>query len=175
MHKKFKQKFARLQNLLQQYEDELKNISHEQANQVRSSDTWTIAEIVYHISWVEKGIILSIQKKMQDLAGNKKAGLKSFYRATLLHYALRSKRKFRAPKVLEKPQGPYDVASLMAEWKVTRKALEELFNSIPQEQVNRQLFKHPIVGGISLKQTLGFMADHKQRHLDQITNIKKGL
>jgi len=175
MHPKFQKRFSDLQKLLDQYEKELEGVSFEQSNQVPPSGGWSIAQVVFHISIVEKGVILYIQKKMINPAESKKAGLKSFYRAALLRYALRSKRKFRAPKVLDTPQGPYQVNDLLKEWRTTRKELEKLFDSIADADVNRQFFKHPVVGKINLKQTLGFMADHKQRHLDQIIQLKQEL
>ncbi len=74
---------------------------------------------------------------------------------------------------METPKGPYKITDIMAEWKLTRKELEKLLDSVSDADVNRQLFKHPVVGKINLKQTLGFMADHKQRHLNQIIDLKK--
>jgi hypothetical protein len=175
MHPKFQKRFSVLQGLLDHYEKELKDLSFQQSNQIPLSGGWSIAQVVYHISIVEKGVIQYIQKKLINPSESKNAGLKSFYRAALLRYALRSKRKFRAPKVLDTPQGPYEVNDLIKEWKITRKELEKLFDSIADADVNRQFFKHPVVGKINLKQTLGFMADHKKRHLDQIIQLKQDI
>ncbi len=172
MNKIFEKRFNILQDLLKEYEDELKNISDEEANQKPGSGGWSIAEVVYHISIAEKGIIQYIQKKLIDPAESKKAGLKSFYKAALLRYALRSSRKFRAPKVLDEPKGPYEKDQLLKDWQATRLQLEELYKKVPDEYIRHQLFRHPVVGKINLKQTLGFMADHMQRHLDQIRVIK---
>lgn len=173
MHSKFQKRFSDLQQLLVKYDKELENISFEDANRIPPSGGWSIAQVVYHISIVEKGVIQYIQKKMINPAENKNAGFKSFYRAALLRYALRSKRKFRAPKILDTPQGTYKISDLITEWRSTRKELEKLFDSVSDSDVNRMLFKHPVVGKINLKQTLGFMADHKQRHLHQIIQLKK--
>lgn len=173
MHSKFQKRFSHLQQLLDIYEKELESVSFEQANRSPQSGGWSIAQVVYHISIVEKGIIQYVQKKLADPTTSKRAGLRSFYSAALLRYALRSKRKFKAPKVLDTPQGPYQISDLLQEWKSTRKELEKLFDSVSEKDVNRQFFKHPVVGKINLKQTLGFMADHKQRHLDQIILMKK--
>lgn len=172
MHKKLKNRFAHLQNLLGQYDQEIQNISHEDANKVPPTGGWTIAEVVYHMTVVEKRIIQYIQRKLEKPSESKNAGIRSFYRAALLRYALRSKRKFRAPKVLDNPQGPYDTAQLMNEWRSSRAILEKMFNEVADADIGRELFKHPVVGKINLKQTLGFMADHKQRHLQQIREIK---
>ena len=127
-------------------------------------------------SWgAERGTILYIQKKLINPSESKNAGIKALYRSALLRYALRSKRKFKAPKVLTEPTGPYVVEELFTGWKTTREELEKLFDSIPAEHKKKQLFKHPVLGYISLKQTLGFMGDHMQRHLEQIQRIKSSL
>jgi len=175
MEELFRKRFKRLQDLLSSYENEAADLSYDQLNQTPATGGWSINQVIHHMSGVEAGTILYIQKKLINPEENKKAGLKSFYRAALLRYALRSKRKFRAPKILTEPVGPYDVNELFTLWKITRKNLESLYDSIPAEHKNRQLFKHPVVGKINLKQTLGFMGDHMQRHLDQIQKIKSTL
>lgn len=173
MNPKFKKRFNHLQKLLADYENEVENLSFEQANQIPASGGWTIAQVIHHISHVEKSVILYIQKKLINPKESKKSGIKSSYRAALLRYALRSKRKFKAPKVLENPVGPYQIKELIDEWKLTRKELEKLLDSVSDADINRELFKHPVVGKINLKQTLGFMGDHTKRHLDQIVQLKK--
>src|SRR5688572_12956350 len=172
MDELFRKRFQRLQDLLQAYQNEVKELSYDQLNQTPIEGGWSINQIIHHISGAEAGTILSIQKKLINPSESKNADVRSLYRSALLRYALRSKRKFKAPKVLTEPAGPYNVEELFMNWKSTRKDLEKLFDSIPSEHKNLQLFKHPVVGYISLKQALGFMGDHMQRHLDQIQRIK---
>jgi hypothetical protein len=175
MHPKFNRRFTQLEHVFAAYEAEIKNLSDELANQPPPNGGWSIAQVIFHIASAEKGIIQYLQKKLQNPTESKPAGLKSYYRATLLRYALRSKRKFRAPKALEQPQGTYSLSDLMNQWQLSRTELKNIFTSVNAADVNRQLFKHPVVGKISLKQTLGFMTDHAQRHLEQIKNIKAQL
>jgi hypothetical protein len=175
MHAKFTSRFTQLQNVLAAYTEEIKNLSYEQANQTPANGGWSIAQVVFHISNAEKGVVQYLQKKLQNPQESEPAGLKSYYRATLLRYALRSKKKFRIPKALEQPQGPYPLPVLMDSWQLTRTELKNLLISINPADINKQLFKHPVVGKISLKQTLGFMTDHAQRHLEQIRKIKAEL
>jgi hypothetical protein len=175
MEELFRKRFQRLQDLLNAYEHEVKDLSHDELNKTPMNGGWSINQIIYHISHAEAGIILYIQKKLIDPRESKNSGIKSLYRSALLRYALRSKRKFRAPKVLTEPAGPYTVEELLVNWKGTRMDLEKLFDSIPEKYKNREFFKHPVVGKINLKQTLGFMADHMQRHLEQIQRIKSTL
>lgn len=162
----------RLDHLLSNYQEEVKNLSYEQLNKKPASGGWSINEVIHHMKGVEVGTILYIQKKLQTPEESKRSGIKSWYRASLLRYALRSKRKFKAPKVLTEPEGPYEVEELLKDWQITRNQLRNVFENIPAEHKNRELFKHPIVGHINLKQTLGFMGDHMQRHLEQIKGIK---
>jgi len=168
----FIQRFNRLDNLLKDYQKEVNNLSYEQLNKKPASGGWSINEVIHHMKGVEAGTILYIQKKLQTPDESKRSGIKSWYRASLLRYALRSKRKFRAPKVLTEPQGPYKTEELFKEWQITRDQLRNVFENVPAEHKSRELFKHPVVGYINLKQTLGFMGDHMQRHLEQIQGLK---
>lgn len=173
MNKKFEKRFNRLQDLFGEYEKEMKNISYDQANKKPENGGWSMAEVVYHMSHTEKSIIQYIQKKLIKPEESKSAGLKSWYRSSLLSYALKSKRKFRAPKVLDDPKGPYEPSALFSEWKIIRATLHQTISSVSAADVNRQLFKHPVVGKINLHQTLGFMGHHMVRHLKQMKNVKK--
>ncbi len=168
----FIQRFNRLEDLLNEYQKETQGLSYEQLNKKPDSGGWSINEVIHHIKGVEAGTILYIQKKLQTPEESKNSGIKSWYRASLLRYALRSKRKFRAPKVLTEPDGPYEVDQLFKDWQASRDQLRKVFENVPAEHKNRELFKHPVVGYINLKQTLGFMADHMQRHLEQIQGLK---
>ncbi len=175
MNKKFQKRYLRLQDLLSEYVKELNDLSHEDLNKSPGENSWSVAEVVYHISHAEKAIVQYIQKKLIKPEEAKRAGLKSMYKAILLRLALRSSRKFRAPKVLDNPQGPYEKDQLISEWKIIRATLGNTYDSVSQDHLGRQLFKHPVVGKINLYQTLGFMGDHMQRHLKQIRKIKKEL
>jgi uncharacterized damage-inducible protein DinB len=175
MNSLFQVRFDHLQYLLKEYQDEIQGLNSEQLNQKSEGGNWSIAEIIYHISHAEKAIVQYIQKKLNNPSETKKAGFKSWYKASLPRLALKSSRKFKAPKQLDEPKGPYHVDQLMEEWKTIRFALEETYHQVPEELIRHQLFKHPVVGKINLQQTLGFMADHMQRHLLQIRGIKKGI
>lgn len=175
MHEAYQKRFQRLQNLMDQFDQSFRGLTYVQLNQKRTEASWSIAEIVYHISRAEIAITQYIQKKLNNSADVKKAGLKSLYRATLLRLALRSSRKFRAPKQLDEPHGPYEIEKLMEEWRAVRQQLSETIQQVPQTHIKHELFKHPVVGKINLVQTLSFMGDHMERHLEQIEGIKHSL
>lgn len=168
-----KSRYKAIHHLFLEYQAAVSNISNEKANRKPNEDKWSINEIIFHISHAELAILNYIQKKANALGEVPKAGLKSRYRTFLLRLALKSSRKFKAPKVLDQPNGPYDKEDLINEWRKIRNSFESVLNQIPDEYIHHQLFKHPVVGKINLHQTLGFMADHMQRHLSQIKKIKR--
>jgi len=175
MHTTFKKYFYSLQNILDQYEKEVQGLSYEQLNKLPETGGWSIAQILHHISNVEAGAFMYIEKKLQAPLESQKSGLKAAYRSALLTYALRSSKKFKAPKVLQVPEGPYEVKELFSAWKITRQKLEKALDGIADEHIKRMFFNHPIVGKINLRQTLKFHADHMNRHLLQIKGLKKSL
>lgn len=166
-------RYKEIHHLFLEYQASVSNISNDKANRKPADDKWSINEIIYHISHAELAIVNYIYKKAAAPKESPKAGFKSWYRTLLLRLALKSSRKFKAPKVLDQPNGPYDKEELINEWRTIRNKLENILNQIADEDIYRQLFKHPVVGKINLLQTLAFMADHMQRHLDQIKKIKR--
>lgn len=168
-----KSRFKDIHHLFLEYQAAVSNISNDKANRRSADNKWSINEIIYHISHAEMAIVNYIEKKAIAPHESPKSGFKSWYRTLLLRLALKSSRKFKAPKVLDEPSGPYDKEKLINDWRDIRKSLENLLHQIPDEYVHHQLFKHPVVGKINLHQTLGFMADHMQRHLNQIKKMKR--
>lgn len=168
-----KSRYKEIHHLFLEYQAAISNISNDKANRKPANDKWSINEIIYHISHAELAIVNYVQKKATAPKESPQAGFKSWYRTLLLRLALKSSRKFKAPKVLDEPNGPYDKETLINEWRIIRNNFESVLNSIPDEDIYRQLFKHPVVGKINIHQTLGFMADHMRRHLEQVKKMKR--
>lgn len=165
--------YQRLQQLLGEYETISRQLDFDRLNAPGPNHTWSVAEIMFHMMDAEKGTVKSLQKKLLDTQQIPRAGIKSLYRFFLLRWALRSKRKYKAPKILAQPQGPYDRGFIFEQWILVRMALEQVLVHLPAHMVNKQLFKHPYVGGLNIMQTLRFMGDHMERHLRQISERLK--
>ena len=57
------------------------------------------------------------------------------------------------------------------EWEEGRAGWKELVDSLPPEQARKAIFRHPVVGMLTLGQTLQFMDEHIKRHTGQVKRI----
>ena len=62
----------------------------------------------------------------------------------------------------------YDFEVLSSEWKLLRKEIRAFLENIEEETAQKEIFRHPVVGRMSLLQGLAFMQEHLERHTRQV-------
>ena len=110
------------------------------------ADTWSILQIVMHVTKSEAGTLQYIKKKTQDPAALAMAGLVPWFRIAALIAGVRSPVKFKAPKGLaDVPEtGDFQTASLA--WAEVREDWREYIEAFPEALSDRLIFRHPFVG-----------------------------
>lgn len=134
---------------------------------------WSIGQIVAHLLQVEQITLSYIQRKLQKEEELQQAGIKNTVKAVLLKVALNSGMKFKAPKVVAEVPDQVDLETVRAQWDDTRYKLEDLLTELPPAMLDKCLFRHPYAGMLSISQTLTFLHDHFNHHLQQINNLKQ--
>ena len=143
--------------------------SPEQLQKRPAPGKWSPLQILIHMQMVEQGTLSYIQKKLSfSASGLPNATLLSSAKVVLLRLVLRSPIKFKAPLGLDAvPENP-SLESIQESWKRTDDGFRELVNSLEERQLSWQLFKHPIIGRLGMKDTLRFMKSHFTHHARQI-------
>ncbi len=172
MHPKIETKFKKLEKLSAALLAELDAMDQAQLDFIPDSGNWSIQNVLEHVLAAEKAVLSYLLKKNQaeELPSS---GLAESWRGIALTAALRSPLKFQAPRVLRSPQRFASLQDLLTDWKAQREALNEFLEVLPNDRIDRIIFKHPIVGYFNILQTLDFLYEHLNRHARQIRRLHK--
>ena len=147
---------------------EAKRYSDLQFHLKPSEEAWSLQQVLLHLCYVQDGVVTVLKKQVPKITELEKSGLKHFFSYIMLKLALRSDKKFKAPKLLGQPDNISSLESVEAAWKRSTDELFSIVRSFPQASNDRLVFKHPFVGWLSMNQTIGFVIDHFRHHQKQI-------
>lgn len=132
---------------------------------------WSVVQIMQHLTFAEGDSVKYMKYKLSTEKKFKKAGFKAWYRWLLLKIALLLPVKFKAPAALPPPKNSLSFSEAKEEWAAARSSMRELIETMSSEQLNAELYKHPIVGRMNMSQALKFMQEHFDRHEKQIMRV----
>ena len=157
---------VKLENLL----DDLEAYSHEALNNKPSVDSWSAAQVMYHLMLSENYALQYCKKKLGFKPTLKKAGIGAKVRSLIVQGYLLSPIKVKAPKAVASPMLPKegDLISIAKKWREQRREMGDFLNSIPVEYLDKEVYKHPLGGRLSLAGMIDFLDAHFQNHKKQI-------
>lgn len=160
----------RLQNKTESLIRKLGEYGEEKIMTPVAPGVWSTIQTMGHILMSEKLSLNYVKKKLSFNPQLKKAGLKAFIRFQVLKFYLGSSLKFKAPKGVQSEDLPAfsSLTELAAHWKSDRQKLVKFFDKADNEILDRELYRHPLVGRLTLLQMLHFFEGHFDRHRKQI-------
>jgi len=174
MHKSLEKYWIRLQENKEYYDALLKVFNEEQLNFKPDENSWSMLQVMHHLFTSEK-LSLEFVKNFDFNRKNVKLGLKSQLKTILLVNRLNSKKKFKAPKVLEQKAPELGLSSdahtFHHQWNDLRADMKKVLNDFPEEKLNYFVFNQPVTGKMKIGQTLQFFNAHMNHHKHQIENI----
>ena len=132
--------------------------------------TWSASQNIEHLIKAERASLQYMQKKMVHRDENevRKAGIRSGFRFVALKTAFALPfLKFKAPSYIE-PLEVKDLKSMQREWADLRMAYQDFLENLSPLWLHAELWKHQLVGKMSVNQMLSFFTDHLDRHARQI-------
>ncbi|MBX0331682.1 DinB family protein [Pontibacter sp. HSC-14F20] len=151
---------------------ELEGLDEELLNRATPTGKWSINQIVAHLIQVEQLTNSYIQRKLQE-DKLESASLAHTFRSLLLRVALHSGMKFKAPDAVAKVPAYASLNSLRIQWDAARYQLEDTLTELPQQQLDKCVFRHPYAGMLTIGQTLDFLQDHFSHHARQISRLRQ--
>jgi hypothetical protein len=150
----------------------VENLSAADAELRADAESWTIREIVEHISIVENGmakisakLLSKAEASSGENGGKAKIGAEFVKRAG----AMRG-QKFKAPEMVA-PTGTQTLAESLAKMKENRRMLEELRPRFEKIETLDATFPHPFLGDLNAHEWLALVGGHEARHIAQIEKI----
>jgi len=153
------------------------------AQNFRPADgTWTAAEIVEHLSTLERSLLQLATMMLGKIEGAAAAGgtqaggeaashFKPFSLDDLAEQA--RGRKFEAPEQV-RPRGDVPLADSLARLRESRAGFAALRPRFELADLSAATYPHPVFGPLNLYQWLAFIGVHEERHLNQIERLLKG-
>ena len=173
MHPSFKILFDEIESQREKTLLAVKHLSAEQINRVPAPGKWSIAQILSHLITAERLSLMYINKKIQGIAEAEDSGAWEEIKMGLLKISQRwPGLKFRAPqKVVEHTTFYQDLPTIGQEWDKVRKELSALFETIPDQYVNRKIYRHVRAGYLNARHALIFFREHITHHVPQIKKL----
>lgn len=142
----------------------------EQFNRRPRENKWSAAEVLSHIVTAERLSVAYMHKKAPAIATLERTGLRE---EIILGILIVSQRmpglKFKAPKrVVENTTVLMSLPEIESAWKAVRDDLRTLLATLPKEEWNRKIYRHPIAGYMNFKQALIFLREHLLHHGPQL-------
>lgn len=143
-------------------------------NRKPDAHTWSILQVIAHLTKSEGGTLHYI-KKTQDPSALPKAGLVPWFRIAVLVAGVHSPLKFKAPTAIADVPETGDFQAASFAWAEVREDWREFADAFPAALNDRMIFRHPFVGLLGPAQTMIFLNQHLGNHVRQIASIRKTL
>ena len=149
---------------------EMAGISEDRLNRKPADGGWSAMQTAWHLLLVEENSLRYVQKKLGFGDTFEKTGIKTAWRSFLLFAALYMPLKFKAPKAASGdhfPEGS-SMKELRERWTDVRTSWTDFLSNLPEDLLDKAVYKHPRVGKIGWAQMMDFLHVHFDRHLLQI-------
>lgn len=136
-------------------------------------DKWNLLQVALHVMTSERLSVIYINRKTGAGSKISPSGLKSKLRLLALWVALKLPIKFKAPESADVTKKDVEYARLKSDWQKIRTELKSLIEDLDEATLKGEVFRHPRVGMINMKQALKFMGihiDHHKKQMDRIMN-----
>jgi hypothetical protein len=151
--------------------------SHDILDKKLSPERWSVFEVMQHLMLAEANSLRYLRKKSLGVKEMQAAGFRAGLRIWLLELSLKSPFKFKAPKGTDtevfEPVGSF--ADLSGRWQQQRGELRLFLAGLPPEIFNKEAYRHPRGGMLSISGMLRFFQIHFDRHSLQMDRTMREL
>ncbi|MBC8172393.1 MAG: DinB family protein [Chitinophagales bacterium] len=173
MQKQFENKLQVLKHDFDKLIVTVESLSHENLNMPMRQGKWSIAQTIYHVNLSFAGTIAYISKKIQYPDSLEEKKIAAWFRSVWLTMVLRSAFKVKAPEGVNKVPENISFHELKNQWNMHYRNLEILLENFPPALTNKNVFKNPLAGRITMYQTLSFLHEHTLHHIRQVEQYMK--
>jgi hypothetical protein len=147
--------------------EQVEGLSDEQAKERPAPESWSVAEIIEHLSTAEARMLALVSNLLGQEAAVAANGGSSSSSISIQMMTERATEKFTAPAFLQ-PTGSVPLCESLAKLRESRAALLGLRSRIEATDYSHVTYPHPAFGPLNLYQWLAAVEFHECKHLDQI-------
>ncbi len=168
---KLQLQFKQIEQLKSDLIESLDQINEDQLQFRIQPDSWNRLQVVQHLVIVEERTLAYMEKKINSFPDAKNIEWTASIRSAFLILIQRLPFKYKVPTKRVAPEGDLVYSDLKQEWQSIRQKLQNFLEQFTTENVHFPILRHPIVGMLSIPQTLRFIEEHFKRHLKQFGRI----
>ncbi len=167
----YQQQLTELENLRRDLTRRLAGLDSETLNRHPAAGGWSSAQVLAHVIAAESRSLAYLRKKTQRPQEIPRSGLVAACKGALLGLLMRSPIKVSAPPGAGEVPESAEFSELEAEWDRVRTDWKSFIEQFPPELAGRAVYRHPVMGRLSLEQALRFLIEHLRRHGRQIDRV----
>jgi len=134
-----------------------------------AEDRWSAAEILEHLASVEHAVAKMIATRGREPVPTDQAPPVPMAAERMAQLRVRD-RRIEVPDAL-RPKGTMTAADAVAALSVSRAALLDAARSADPLALEHRTYHHAVIGRLTLRDWLAFVAHHEARHAAQIDEI----
>lgn len=171
---KVQSSFKKIEQQRSQLLQEISLLSEKQQLFKPKEDSWNVLQVCMHLIIAEENSLAYMKRKIKGIDRIKSAGFWAKLRLGLLNSLVKTRIKFKAPKVVELDQNMKieDFDTVQKRWDKIRTDLYNFADKLDHERSEKMIFKHPIAGMFNVRQLFDFIKTHVQHHVYQVDRIK---
>jgi len=167
MSTKLELRFKAIEAERKQIFENLKVVPDGLLMQAPGANRWSAVQALQHLVVAERGTNLYLEKKILGKDQVKKSGIGNALRLLIGRLAFIVPLKLKAPKVVANPPANFTLADTEQQWEKVRNDFYSLIKDLKEEDLKKELFKHPVMGRLDIYQTIDFIQIHMNRHAEQ--------
>lgn len=173
MNKKTEHQLQRIDLKLGHLLTDLQQYSEATLNRKPTPNSWSVLQVLQHMMLVESASDKYVRKKLSYNPKLPKTNLGTAWRMLLLKSYNWLPIKLKAPSYVNENNFPADavLAEIAEKWQEQRSGLRDFLAALPNDIFNKEVYKHPLVGRLSLLGMLQFYEGHFDRHQKQIKKL----
>jgi hypothetical protein len=169
---------AQLQHIDTKLDRLLTNLAQHPAEKLQqrpTPGTWSVTDVLQHLMLVENASQQYVQKKLSFNPTLPNVNLGTAWRMLVLKSYNWLPIKLKAPKYVDETNFSTDLllTDIADRWRNQRLQLRGFLESLPEDIFNKEVYKHPLAGRLSLLAMLQFYEGHFDRHHKQIRKLLK--
>lgn len=171
-----KEKINQLEQKRFELMSELEVLNDERLNYKPLENKWSIIQIMHHLIKSEKLSVIYITRKITNKSTIDKSSLISKLNAFALKWSLILPLKLKAPHNVSDVPNFDTFQNTKSKWDKIRNSFASIVESMSDDLLNKDIFKHPVAGEMNIEGTIDFFDAHFKHHQKQIkpllTNLK---
>jgi uncharacterized damage-inducible protein DinB len=172
MNKELEQSYHQLIETKQTFLKRIKEKTLEQQMFKPNEEGWNMVEIFEHILLSEGGI-LGYFKKRPPAETEYKVDLKSKVAYSVLSQFYKLPSKVKVPVKGLTPNGDTSLEKLIQQSDKNNDVIRAILVDFPSEKLKYSVFKHPVSGAMTMRNTIDFFTNHILHHVHQLNRLEK--